>query len=718
MRKSFKKWLAGSLMAVLVAGEALGMGSIDAMAAEAGTVNVLALNLRSGASTSTGIIGVLYKGTSVTIESTSGAWYKVTATVGGKSTSGYVYQQYITKGTQSGTQTGAAASSKSTGTVTAGALNVRSAASMSASIIGCISKGTQVTIQGTSSQWYQVSVVISGRTVHGYVSASYVKLNSSTGTTAGEIGTAVWVKTGRVNTAVLNFRKGPGTGYERIGYLYEGYTVTIIEETGGWYKVTAATNGKNLTGYVSAQYITVVSGSQNASGGQNSGQQGNSGQNTSENKNPSGSQETGGTSQSQQDFEKMISAFPDSYKQALRVLHEKHPNWVFKAVNTGLDWNDVVREENKFGKSTVEISSVNSQTNFGLLSTQTGAYDWSTDQYTVCDGRTWYAASEELVKYYLDPRNFLDEKYIFCFQSLAYEQNQKQSVVSSILNGSFMSGNYTETDPDTGKQTTRNYAQTFMEAGKLSGASPYFLAGRALGEVGYKGSNSVTGTYGIYSGYYNFYNIGAFDGTDAVANALKFAQKTNSKYNLPWNTRYKSITGGAKYIAENYINVGQNTPYFQKFNVVNHDGLYWHQYMTSIRGAASSAALVYNSFKNYGVLDEEIVFYIPVYKNMPASVCTMPQAGNPNPYLKTLQLNSGNVVLTPSFKYNVTEYTVVVPKSVSSVTVSASPVSSFAKGVSGTGTYSLTSGQTKVIQVTCTAGNGASQTYTIKIYRQ
>ena len=73
MRKSFKKWLAGSLMAVLVAGEALCMGSIDAMAAEAGTVNVLALNLRSGASTSTGIIGVLYKGTSVTIESTSGA---------------------------------------------------------------------------------------------------------------------------------------------------------------------------------------------------------------------------------------------------------------------------------------------------------------------------------------------------------------------------------------------------------------------------------------------------------------------------------------------------------------------------------------------------------------------------------------------------------------------------------------------------------------------
>lgn len=680
-----------------------------------GTVNVSALNVRSGASTSASVISCISAGTQVTIQETLGDWHKVTVSVNGQTVTGYVFASYITKSSGSSSSapsvpsgSGSASSEgTATGYVNVSALNVRSGAGTSYTRVGCLNQNTQVTITETVGEWYNITT----GSVSGYVFASYITKttsggSSNSGTEGNNTGNSnsntnsSQTRTGKVNTAVLNFRSGPGTNYDRIGYLYENNIVSILEETNGWYKISAASNGRVLTGYVSKEYITVTSAGGSTSGSGNSGNEG-----------------TGNEGSGSEDFEQMIAAFPESYKAALRNLHVQHPNWVFKAINTRLDWNTVVTEESVFRRNTIEISSFSNSTNFGQLSTASGAYDWATDKYTVCDGKTWYSASSELVKYYMDPRNFLDEKYIFTFESLAYDSAQKQSVVESILSNTFMKGNYTETDPSTGQSYTKSYAKTFMEAGKLAGASPYFLAGRSLTEVGNNGSNSTSGTYGSYKGYYNFYNIGAGDGADAVASGLRFAGKADETYLLPWNTRYKSIVGGAKYISQYYINVGQNTPYFQKFNVVNKSSLYWHQYMTAIHGATSQAATVYNSYKAYGVLDDALVFYIPVYSNMPASPCAKPSSGNPNPYLKSLTLNSGNAALTPSFKYDQTDYTVVVANSVSSINVSAAAVSSFAKGISGTGTYNLTAGQTTKIQVTCIAGNGAQKTYTINVFR-
>ena len=352
------------------------------------------------------------------------------------------------------------------------------------------------------------------------------------------------------------------------------------------------------------------------------------------------------------------------------------------------------------------------------MSTASGAYDWSTDKFTVCDGSNWYSASPDLIKYYMDPRNFLDERYIFSFESLAYDSAHTKQGVQNILNGTFMKGSYTEKDPSTGITSTRSYADTFMEAGKIAGASPYYLASKARLELGVNGSNSSSGTYYKKPGYYNFFNIGASDGADAVLNGLNFAAKNDPNFYLPWNTRYKSIVGGAKYIANYFINVGQNTNYTQKFNVVYKDKLYRNQYMTAVHGASSTASSVYNTYNKLGVLDSKFVFYIPVYNNMPSAPCARPaHAGNPNNYLKSLQLNSGGVALTPSFRYDKTEYSVIVGSNVSKITVSASPVSKYAKGVSGTGTYSLKQGQNK-ITVTCTAGNGQSRSYTINVIRK
>lgn len=770
-----KKFLAVCMLSVLVMQAALLHESLTAYADSTGKVTIYALNLRKSASTDSDILAVLYEGDSVTITGTSGDWYKVNAVVSGNTVTGYVFADYIAKSGTSTTpppvpqpekvvdsmtgkvcvnatnmRSGATTLSRlvavltrdkkvmiyneddtwyfvkavidgktvygyvkkthiqkvgsgsfeeikdthsyRAGIVDTAVLNVRKTASASGALLGTLTEGTVVKITKILTDWYQIEYKYNGSTILAYVASAYVRTGMKvvTNETEGEAAhtgkpeaTPIG-KVGRINVYSLNVRKGPGTSYEIVGFLYEDHQVTILDEQAGWYEISTLVNGKPLKGYVLAEFVRLISGTDEPSDA---------------------------------DFETAIKAFPATYRPGLRALHKQHPNWKFTPFKTGLDWNDAVNQECKFGVCTIE-SDMYKNTNFGMLSTASGAYDWSTDTYTVCDGNSWYSASKAAVEYYMDPRNFLEEKYIFCFEMLGYSSTQKVSVVQSMLAGTFMSGNYTETDPSTGSTYTKSYAQTFMDAGKIAGANPYFLAARSYGENGAKGSGQTSGNYGAYSGYYNFYSIGATDGGDAQAKGLQYAMSKNTTYMLPWNTRYKAILGGAKFIAAEYISVGQNTPYFQKFNVSNKDSLYWHQYMTSANGACYTAAMSYNTYKANGVLNQALEFLIPVYSHMPAETCQKPSASNPNPYLKSLNINGGGLKLTPSFKYNVTDYTLVVPYTVNSISVSAIPVSRFAENVTGTGNYNLAPGVTRTISVTCTAGDGTTKTYNVKVYRQ
>ena len=94
-------------------------------------------------------------------------------------------------------------------------------------------------------------------------------------------------------------------------------------------------------------------------------------------------------------------------------------------------------------------------------------------------------------------------------------------------------------------------------------------------------ANSISGTVSGYEGYYNYYNQGAYKTAtaSAVVNGLKYAAKTDAATLRPWNTRMKSVIGGAIYIGSRYINRGQNTIYYEKFDMVTP---YTHQYMTNV----------------------------------------------------------------------------------------------------------------------------------------
>ncbi|MFA7076397.1 MAG: cadherin-like beta sandwich domain-containing protein, partial [Candidatus Izemoplasmatales bacterium] len=91
-------------------------------------------------------------------------------------------------------------------------------------------------------------------------------------------------------------------------------------------------------------------------------------------------------------------------------------------------------------------------------------------------------------------------------------------------------------------------------------------------------------------------------------------------------------------------------------------------------------------------------------------------AARTNNYLETLTV--GTSALTPSFAYNVYNYSVRVDNNVTEVTVNATvPLEDGSTIISGLGSYTLTSGQIKTVNIIVKAENGTNRTYTVEILR-
>lgn len=495
-------------------------------------------------------------------------------------------------------------------------------------------------------------------------------------------------ETGYVPTGVtnVNVRENPSTSSHILTQVNGGQMLTILDtSTAGWYKVTFDKNGSVYTGYISSDYVRIDSAA------------------------PSSTTET---VSSDGDFESMLASqgFPESYKPYLRELHALHPEWKFTAVNTGLDWNTVIEQEsNKQGQIKNLVQGISSAPHYNWRETSVG-YNWATDVWYPYDGTNWFAASRDLVAYYMDPRTYMYETYIFAFEQLSYDNSvHTKAGVEAILNGTFMYNS----NP---KGESRTYSELIMDAADATGVSPYHLASRMKQEMGNTAGVNATGKSSAYPGIYNYYNIGASDSSNggAVEKGLAWAASSGN-YGRPWDSVAKSITGGAEYIGSSYINKGQDTLYTQKFNVTNVTNLYSHQYMSNLQAPASEAAVMYRAYRSNGLLNSALVFKIPVYQNMPGQAVAKPaDSGSPNNWLKSLGVSG--YTLTPTFTGGTTDYSVIVDYSVTSVSVSAATVNGNAR-VQGTGNQTLQVGENR-IPITVTAQNGAVRTYTITILRK
>ncbi|UXR79065.1 glucosaminidase domain-containing protein [Staphylococcus sp. IVB6227] len=137
-----------------------------------------------------------------------------------------------------------------------------------------------------------------------------------------------------------------------------------------------------------------------------------------------------------------------------------------------------------------------------------------------------------------------------------------------------------------GKGTLHNQGQMFATACKRYNLNEIYLIAHAFLESAYGKSNFASGTYGIY----NFFGINAIDSNPNLA--INFAR------NEGWTSPEKGITGGAKFVREDYIGKGQNTLYRMRWNPKKPAT---HQYATAIEWCQHQATTIANLYKQIGL---------------------------------------------------------------------------------------------------------------------
>ena len=296
------------------------------------------------------------------------------------------------------------------------------------------------------------------------------------------------------------------------------------------------------------------------------------------------------------------SKYPE-IKEKIENLKKEHPNWNFKILYTGIDWNEAITYEyTGHGQSPKNL--VPDTTSYG------GEWVCGYCLDTVYDSGSWKCASTSALKYMMDPRASLNSSDIFQFLELSYDSNgYSKDTLKKMLEGSFL-------DNDT-------YITTIMDSSKKYNVNPYYIAARILQEQGKSGTvlTKGQGYNGQYVGIYNVFNIGASGGNKekVILNGLAKAESYG------WTSMEKALDGGIQIISSKYISVGQNTMYLQKFDVDNSDGkMYWHQYMQNILAAQSEGTTLRKTLNNIGAVDYGYTFIIPVYENMPTNTSSRP----------------------------------------------------------------------------------------------
>ncbi len=344
--------------------------------------------------------------------------------------------------------------------------------------------------------------------------------------------------------------------------------------------------------------------------------------------------------------------FPEDYAAALTELHLLHPTWEFVPLTVSksyplYSWSYVIAQETK------EIDN-------NLIASDESFEPYRHPFYTNVFDAGHYPASIEAVKYFMDPRNFLNEADIFQFYDLSVTRDASIEAVESVLESTFMENAVLENG--------KTYAEYFLEVGRTFSISPVYLAVKARQEQGRNGSSPViSGQCGTLlntyyqnktqsssgnavlapssghtssellglNGLYNIFNIGAYgNGLFSIYyNAMNRAQNgtgaMNAKWgSAEWDTVWKSIYGGAYSIKSSYIDCYQNTVYLQKFNVDSRsDRNFWGQYMQNVGGALTEGRTLYTAFASIGALDSACTFLIPVYSGMPTETATDPAHG-------------------------------------------------------------------------------------------
>ena len=366
------------------------------------------------------------------------------------------------------------------------------------------------------------------------------------------------------------------------------------------------------------------------------------------------------------------NGFPESYCPYLSYLHSKHPNWKFVAENTGVTFADAAKGEakknytqNKNGgyiaSSTIAeaggwrvasnqyvgfmIDPRNYLNEKNIFAFENLSYDSSTQTLDTVKSvfkNTWLGTDAKSKKF-VNAGSLKKVSPVHLAARAKQEgmTNKSYAAVSGTVSTKWRVSNNayvcaTKVKKSKGnlkikkKKTAiyvrkgpgNNYSKIKYPNGKyikLTTADSLTLVKKKK----YKSKKGCSkGWYRVkvnksLKHIYNFYNIGAYGSNPVVRGLAAAAGYVDDQSGTPWNTYNKAIKNGAGFIAGGYISKGQDTLFYQKFNVGprNYYNKYTHQYMTNILAPASESLSSYRSYSS--ILVKPYTFKIPVYKNMP-----------------------------------------------------------------------------------------------------
>jgi mannosyl-glycoprotein endo-beta-N-acetylglucosaminidase len=212
-------------------------------------------------------------------------------------------------------------------------------------------------------------------------------------------------------------------------------------------------------------------------------------------------------------------------------------------------------------------------------------------------GSQWVKPSEAILKFYMNPNNFLDDYGKYIFMDLRY----MDGVTADDLNKLLLE-----------KGALEDKGQSFLDAALTKDINPIYLVAHCLLETGNGTSTLATGidvdeVDGVEVEKKTTYNLFGIKAQDSDPN------KYGSEYAYcqGWFSIEEAILGGAEYIGSGYINSSkydQNTLYEMRYNI----NVTWHQYSTDV-------AWAYKQVKNIKSLIESCenpqpVYEIPIYK--------------------------------------------------------------------------------------------------------
>ena len=418
-------------------------------------------------------------------------------------------------------------------------------------------------------------------------------------------------------------------------------------------------------------------------------------------------------------------------KSMIQNLQKQHPKWIFKVLYTGLDWDEVIKQESKHGRNIIGAN----------LKNYSGDWICETCGNKRYSGGSWLDASAAATAYMMDPRNSIYYADVFQFLELSYDEKTSYSsdIIKKILKGTFL---------DDGNLDS--YIKTILTESKNQNVNPYFIAVKIIQEQGTKGGSTFKMASGELSSekiqldeankvikvianttpkdineflnknykvkdlnkkeikenavmatgyttdsnytivvlgdvnrdgkvkatdymsiknyimgsakldkyqllaadanldskvkatdymtiknfimgttklqfektdyYYNIFNINATGSTvsDILKNALSWAKSKD------WNTIEKCLKGGVEFVAKGYIAVGQDTLYFEKFDVIA-DSYYSHQYAQDVLYAQNQGTRLRKILEGIDATEFAYTFVIPLYEDMPANACLRPK---------------------------------------------------------------------------------------------